>query len=85
LALKAADIDSERMVLHVEQGKGEKPRLVPLSEVLLAQLRDYWRKERPRAKGNQWLFPGSKADRPLHPTTLDRARRGVARRGQPRR
>src|SRR5262249_19443871 len=43
VSLKAEHIDSARMLLHVELGKGQKSRLVPLSEVLLAQLRDYWR------------------------------------------
>jgi integrase/recombinase XerD len=42
VALKAEHIDSARMLVHVEQGKGQKARLVPLSEVLLGQLRDYW-------------------------------------------
>jgi site-specific recombinase XerD len=73
LALKAEHIDSERMVLHVEMGKGQKARQVPLSEVLLAELRDYWRAGRPKVKRSQWLFPSEDPARPLHPTTIQNA------------
>lgn len=71
--LKAEHIDSARMLLHVEHGKGQKARLVPLSEVLLAQLRDYWRTGRPKVKGSQWLFPGERPGKPLHTTTIQLA------------
>ena len=54
VALTPADIDSSRMVLRVDQGKGRKDRYVMLSPRLLDVLRDYWRIERPRP----WLFPG---------------------------
>jgi integrase/recombinase XerD len=47
-------IDSQRMVLRVEQGKGQKDRYVMLSPKLLEILRDWWRMERP----GHWLFPG---------------------------
>jgi site-specific recombinase XerD len=70
VALKAEHIDSARMLLHVEQGKGQKPRLVPLSEVLLARLREYWRKDRSASKRCPWLFPGRNPARPLHTTTI---------------
>ena len=59
--LRVTDIDSGRMCLRVDQGKGNKDRYVPLSRRLLAQLRDYWRHHRPRT----WLFPGRYCDRPL--------------------
>jgi integrase/recombinase XerD len=52
--LKVADIDSQRMVLHIRQAKGHKDRQVPLSPVLLDKLRTYWRAYRPA----DWLFPG---------------------------
>jgi integrase/recombinase XerD len=52
--LKPADIDSQRMLLHVRCGKGGKDRLVPLSKTLLQQLRDYWQQHR----CSDWLFPG---------------------------
>lgn len=56
--LKVTDIDSARMVIHVRQGKGRKDRLVPLSTTLLALLREYWQRARPRS----WLFPGGKGN-----------------------
>ena len=59
--LQVTDIDSGRMCLRVDQGKGSKDRYVPLSQRLLAQLRDRWRHQRPRS----WLFPGRYGDRPL--------------------
>jgi len=73
MALKAEHIDSERMLLHVEQGKGQKPRVVPLSEVLLEQLRTYWRTSRPKVKRSPWLFPSKDPQRPLHTTTVEKA------------
>jgi site-specific recombinase XerD len=69
LHLKLSDIDSERMVLRVEQGKGKKDRNVMLSPALLETLRAYWRQSRPRV----WLFPGQGGKRPMHPTILQRA------------
>jgi site-specific recombinase XerD len=59
--LKATAIDSARMVVRVEQGKGRKDRYVMLSPVLLEILRSYWRAVRP----NEWLFPGIRDDRPI--------------------
>jgi len=52
--LKVTDIDSERMMIRVEQGKGGKDRYVMLSPHLLDLLRAWWRQARPKA----WLFPG---------------------------
>ena len=52
--LKVADIDSERMVLHIHQGKGGRDRDIPLSPKLLATLREYWRWMKPKT----YLFPG---------------------------
>jgi len=52
--LKTGDIDSQRMVIRVAQGKGHKDRYVMLSPKLLDTLRDYWRIVRPK----EWLFPG---------------------------
>src|SRR5713101_3430740 len=60
--LTIATIDSQRMVLRIEQGKGQKDRYVMLSPKLLEILRDWWRVSRP----THWLFPG---DRPDHPIT----------------
>jgi site-specific recombinase XerD len=61
-ALKPADVDSRRMLIHVRSGKGDKGRVVPLSPQLLSVLRDYWRRCRP----GDWLFPqASDASRPM--------------------
>ena len=57
VALKVSDIDSERMLLRIEQGKGRKDRYAMLSPVLLELLRDWWRIARPTA----WLFPGRRS------------------------
>ena len=60
VALKASDIDSGRMCIHVQQGKGGKDRYALLSPVLLAKLRDWWRYGQANhllLKGG-WLFPG---------------------------
>lgn len=59
--LKPNDIDSQRMVIHVEQGKGQKDRYVMLSPRLLEILRHYWRAIRPK----QWLFEGYVAGQPI--------------------
>jgi len=64
--LKVADIDSSRMAIRVEQGKGHKDRYVMLSERLLAQLRSYWRDYRPCG----WLFPNQERTGPLPISTV---------------
>ena len=61
IRLKVADIDSERMVIRVEQGKGQKDRYVMLSPKLLQILRRWW----PVNKPKQWLFPGGGVNGPL--------------------
>ena len=60
VALKVADIDSTRMVIRVEQGKGRKDRYAMLSDDLLALLRDWWRSGRETGVmlPGGWLFPG---------------------------
>jgi site-specific recombinase XerD len=73
--LRAADIDSDRMVIRIEQGKGGKDRYVMLSTQLLQILRAYWRIARP----GRWLFPGRDVGRPVSVTTLQEACRGAAR------
>jgi integrase/recombinase XerD len=59
--LRVSDIDSQRMTIQIEQGKGAKDRYVMLSPKLLALLRDYWRRVRPLPG----LFPGKLPDQPL--------------------
>ncbi len=67
-ALKVGDIDSSRMVIRVEHGKGGKDRYVMLSPQLLRILRAYWRLAKPAA----WLFPGRQGDRPVSTATCRR-------------
>jgi integrase/recombinase XerD len=59
--LKAAVIDSQRMVIRVVQGKGQKDRYVMLSPKLLEILRSYWKAARPK----EWLFPGGLPGQPI--------------------
>jgi integrase/recombinase XerD len=56
IRLKVTDIDSQRMVIRVEQGKGQKDRYVMLSGTLLQTLRQWWRV----AKPEHWLFPSER-------------------------
>ncbi len=74
--LQVADIDSQRMIVHVRQGKGHKDRLVPLSARLLKELRDYWRHYRPAT----WLFPNRTADGPCHGGSFERRFRRLVQR-----
>lgn len=67
--LKVADIDSARMLVRVEQGKGRKDRYVMLSPELLELLRAWWRMARPKG----WLFPGRDPGQPITPRQLNRA------------
>src|SRR5947209_5623170 len=75
VALKVGDIDSQRMLLRVEQGKGRKDRHAMLSPQLLELLRTWWREGRrlgvllPRG----WLFPGRNPVEPLSTRQLNRA------------
>ena len=79
-ALKISDIDSERMTLHVEQGKGRKDRYAMLSPALLAILRAWWREG--QTKGlmldGGWLFPGQNPVNPITARHLSRAIGGAA-------
>src|ERR1700732_552638 len=75
LHLRASHIDSQRLMIRIEQGKGHKDRYVQLSPRLLELLRAYWRKERPR----EWLFPGQDPHQPL---SRDAVRQAVKRASQ---
>ena len=68
--LKVSDIDSQRMTLRVEQGKGQRDRYVMLSPRLLELLRDWWHAARPQV----WLFPGQN---PINPVTARQLNRAV--------
>ena len=74
VALKVSDIDSQRMTLRIEQGKGRKDRYAMLSPVLLERLRLWWRVA--RAQGSMldggWLFPGMDPVDPLSTRQLNR-------------
>jgi len=67
--LKIGDIDSERMLIRVEQGKGRKDRYVMLAPDLLQLLRAWWRAARPQG----WLFPGRDPGQPISYRQLNRA------------
>ena len=67
--LKLSDIDSGRMQLKINGGKGGKDRYVPISPRLLEELRNYWKLDRPAV----YLFPGKTADVPLSGATVQKA------------
>jgi site-specific recombinase XerD len=74
--LETTAIDSRRMLIRVEQGKGGKDRYVMLSPQLLSILRAYWRLARP----GRWLFPGRDAGQSVSVGTLQEACRVAAQR-----
>ncbi len=78
--LKVADLDSDRMIIHIRQGKNQRDRDVPLSPNLLETLREYWRWMRPKT----YLFPGIvkglRVDKPITPKVLWEACREAAQR-----
>jgi integrase/recombinase XerD len=73
--LKVSDIDSQRMLIHVEQGKGSKDRNAMLSPILLSLLRQWWRTAQAERKmlNGGWLFPGQNPVNPLSTRQLNRA------------
>ena len=75
VSLKVGDIDSQRMTLRVERGKGQKDRYAMLSPVLLERLRVWWRVARAQGKmlDGGWLFPGLNPIEPLSARQLNRA------------
>ena len=87
--LKVEDIDSQRMIVHIRQGKGNRDRDVPLTPKLLKTLREYWQWMKPKT----YLFPGMvnnwRADKPLTPKCVwlavqDAAKRaGITKRVSP--
>jgi integrase/recombinase XerD len=74
--LQPADIDSQRMVLRVAQGKGQKDRYVMLSPRLLELLRTWWRVAKPQP----WLFPGGRVGQPITPDAVEEACQKAQRR-----
>lgn len=74
--LRTTDIDSQRMVIRVTQGKGQKDRYVMLSPKLLDMLRSYWQTARPK----KWLFPGDLPGQPITRFAVAHACRKALRR-----
>ena len=73
VGLKIGDVDSGRMVIRIEHGKGGKDRYVMLSAQLLGILRTYWRLARPQ----HWLFPGRDETKPIDVQVLHAACRSA--------
>jgi len=74
--LRPTDIDRQRMVIRVEQGKGQKDRYVMLSPKLLETLRTYWRAVRPQGG---WLFEGDVSGKPITRNAVELACRKARR------
>ena len=72
-SLQPSDINSGRMLIRVDQGKGNKDRYVPLSPRLLEELRNYWRRTRPEG----WMFPSQIAGRPMTRSGIYRIYQGA--------
>lgn len=75
LRLRVVDLDSDRMLIRVVQGKGKKDRLTLLSARALTELRAYWRRDRP----DPWLFAGMIPGRPLSESAAQRTYQQAAR------
>lgn len=75
IQLRVEDIDSQRMLVHVRNGKGGNDRLVPLARKTLEDLRVYWASFRPRP----WLFPAKDGLAPISPTSLQKTFKAVVR------
>ena len=84
IALKVGDIDSERMILRIEQGKGRKDRYAMLSPLLLERLRVWWRVGHAQGKilPGGWLFPGMNPIESLSTRQLNRAIHAAANAAQ---
>src|SRR5256886_7185486 len=78
ISLKVGDIDSKRMVIRVEQGKGRKDRYVMLSPHLLELLRAWWKTARPQG----WLFPGRDRAQPMTTRQLNRVWHAAAQQAE---
>jgi integrase/recombinase XerD len=81
--LRVSDVDRQRMTLRIEQGKGRKDRVVPLSARLVGQIEALWKSEPPR----HWLFPNRQGTRPIDITVAQKVfgmaklRAGITKRG----
>jgi len=84
VSLQLRDIDAQRMLLRVRQGKGQKDRYAMLSPRLLVMLRCWWRSQHPagrphHASPEDWLFPGFRKGRHMNVESLQTACREAAR------
>jgi site-specific recombinase XerD len=84
VALRVSDIDSQRMLIRVRQGKGQKDRYAMLSPRLLEVLRCWWRSQhsgqpRQNTSPEDWLFPGWRRGRHMNAESLETACREAAR------
>ncbi len=73
--LQVSDIDAQRMLVRVRQGKGGKDRFVLLAPRVLELLRAYWQRQRP----HPWVFPARQRSAPLSPTSLQKTCNAVVR------
>jgi integrase/recombinase XerD len=73
--LQAGDIDSQRMLIQVRDGKGHRDRFTLLSQRALATLREYWRHAHPET----WLFPGLGVAEPVTTSVVQRTFKGTVR------
>ena len=78
IGLTVSVIDSQRMVLRIANGKGQKDRYVMLSPKLLAVLRAWWKVQRPR----HWLFPGARPEAPITRSAVQLACQRASRRAR---
>jgi integrase/recombinase XerD len=78
IRLTSPAIDSRRMVIRIEQGKGQKDRYVMLSPKLLGILREWWRTERP----SPWLFPGDRPGAHISKDAVEQACQKARRRSR---
>ena len=82
--LKVSDLDPSRMTLRIEQGKGRKDRVVPLSRRLLQQVENHWKEQPPRPP---WLFPSPRSNSAINVTSAQKVfqmaklRTGIRKRG----
>lgn len=84
VALQVGDIDSQRKLIRVRQGKGKKDRYAMLSARLLEVLRCWWRSQHPAGQTREtspedWLFPGWRKGRHMNAESLQTACREAAR------
>ena len=84
VALRVGDVDSKRMLIRVQQGKGKKDRYAMLSPRLLEVLRCWWRSQHPAgqrraASAEDWLFPGWRPGRHMNTESLQTVCREAAR------